>query len=88
MMQATMNGSILPEVWSFMLALRVRRIGAAWTTDHLFYEKEAAQLLGIPSHVTQVALLPVAYFKGEDFKPARRPPAGERIHYDAWGAHR
>jgi hypothetical protein len=54
----------------------------------LFYEKEAAQLLGIPSHVTQVALLPVAYFKGEDFKPARKLPAGERIHYDAWGAHR
>lgn len=88
MMQATMYGSILPAVWSFMLALRARGIGAAWTTDHLFYEKEAAQLLGIPGDVTQVALLPVANFKGADFKPARRLPATDRIHWDAWGARR
>lgn len=49
MKQATMYGSILPAVWSFMIALRARGIGAAWTTDHLFYENDAAQLLGIPS---------------------------------------
>jgi nitroreductase len=88
MMQATMYGSILPAVWSFMLALRARGLGAAWTTDHLFYEKEAAQVLGIPDHVTQVALLPVAYFKGTDFKPARRLPAHEHIHWNAWGRQR
>jgi nitroreductase len=85
MMQATMYGSILPAVWSFMLALRSRGIGAAWTTDHLMYEKEAAQLLGIPDHVTQVALLPVAYFKGTDFRPAKRLPARETTHWEKWG---
>jgi nitroreductase len=85
MMQATMYGSILPAVWSFMLALRSRGIGAAWTTDHLMYEKEAAQLLGIPDQVTQVALLPVAYFKGTDFKPAKTLPTRENIHFDKWG---
>ncbi|MGH3053838.1 MAG: nitroreductase family protein, partial [Gaiellaceae bacterium] len=36
-MQATLYGSILPAVWSFMLALRARGIGACWTTAHLFY---------------------------------------------------
>jgi nitroreductase len=86
--QASLYGSILPAVWSFMLALRARGIGSAWTTDHLFHEQEAAEALGIPDTVTQVALLPVAYFLGADFKPARRLPAEERTHWNAWGARR
>ncbi len=84
-MQASMYGSILPAVWSLMLALRSRGLGSAWTTLHLMYEKEAAALLGIPEHVTQVALLPVAYFKGQDFKPAKRLPVRRFISLDSWG---
>lgn len=83
--QASIYGSILPAVWSLMLALRARGIGSAWTTIHLFHEKEVAQLLGIPHHLTQVALLPVAYFSGEDFKPAKRLPARDFIHWNGWG---
>jgi len=86
--QATLYGSIFPAVWSFMLALRARGIGACLTTDHLFYEAEAAQILGVPDTVTQVALLPVAYFTGTDFKPAKRLPAPERTHWNQWGARR
>ena len=86
--QASLYGSILPAVWSLMLALRARGIGSAWTTDHLFYESEAAEVLGIPETVTQVALLPVAHFTGTDFKPAKRLPAGERTHWDRWGGRR
>src|SRR5207248_970235 len=67
---AGVYGSILPAVWSFILALRSRGLGSAWTTLHLAYEKEAAALLGIPDTVTQVALIPVAYHTGTDFKPA------------------
>jgi len=87
-MQATLYGSIFPAVWSFMLALRARGIGSCLTTDHLFYEAEAAQILGIPDTVTQLALLPVAYFTGTDFKPAKRLPARERTHWNRWGAPR
>jgi hypothetical protein len=43
-------------------------------------------LLSIPEDVTQVALLPVAYFTGTGFKPARRLPVGERTHWNMWGA--
>jgi nitroreductase len=86
--QALRYGSILPAVWSFMLALRARGVGSAWTTDHLFHEAEVARLLGIPDTVTQVALLPVAYFLGADFKPARRLPARDRTHWNAWGVRR
>jgi nitroreductase len=77
-------GSVLPAAWSFMLALRARGLGAAWTTLHLVFEKEVAAILGIPGNVTQVALLPVAYFKGEDFHPAKRLPASGFTHWDAW----
>jgi nitroreductase len=85
--QATLYGSIFPAVWSLMLALRARGIGSCLTTDHLFFEREAAEVLGVPDTVTQVALLPVAYFTGADFKPARRLPATERTYWNGWAAH-
>jgi nitroreductase len=47
-LSASIYGSIIPAAWSFMLALRSRGLGSAWTTLHLFKEKEAAELLGIP----------------------------------------
>ena len=79
---ASYYGSIFPAVWSFQLALRSRGLGSALTTLHLVHEKEAAELLGIDyAQLTQVALLPVAYTKGTDFKPAARPPAAEIISW-------
>ena len=86
--QAGFYGAILPSTWSLMLALRARGLGSAWTTLHLRYEKEVAQVLGIPDNVTQAALLPVAYFTGEDFKPAKRRPAQEVTYWDGWGNRR
>jgi nitroreductase len=87
-MAASRYGSILPAVWSFMLALRARGVGAAWTTLHIRYEQEAARLFGIPANVTQVALLPVAYYRGNDFKPALRIPAHTRTYWNRWGTPR
>jgi nitroreductase len=82
--QASIYGSILPAAWSFMLALRARGLGTAWTTLHLIYEKQIAELLGIPDTITQTALLPVAYTKGTEFQPAKRLPASHVTHWDAW----
>jgi len=86
--QASIYGSILPAAWSFMLALRARGLGSAWTTLHLMFEREAATLVGIPDSITQTALLPVAHFRGTDFKPAVRLPAAGRTHWNAWGRRR
>ena len=85
---ASIYGSILPAAWSLMLALRARGLGSAWTTLHLMYEKEAAAILGIPDHVAQAALLPVAYFKGADFRPAKRLPSRSLTYWDDWGRGR
>ena len=84
MVQAGLYGSILPAAWSLMLALRARGLGSAYTTLHLRYENEIAELLGIPSDVTQAALLPVAYYTGEDFKPAKRIPAADLTSWNSW----
>src|SRR5688572_27915220 len=82
--QAGFYGSILPAAWSLMLALRARGLGSAWTTLHLRYEKEVATVLGIPDEVTQAALLPVAYFTGDDFKPAKRLPIDNFTYWNSW----
>jgi nitroreductase len=82
--QASTYGSILPAAWSFMLALRARGLGAAWTTLHLVHEQDAAAVLGIPAGFTQTALLPVAYYTGKDFRPARRLDAAQHVHLDRW----
>jgi nitroreductase len=77
--------SIIPAGWSFLLALRSRGLGSVWTTMHLAKEREIAELLGIPSTVTQAALFPVAYTIGTDFRPASRPPAETVTFWDGWG---
>jgi nitroreductase len=83
--QASPWGSIIPATWSFMLAARNRGLGTAWTTLHLEYEEEAANILGIPyKEITQVALIPVAYTIGTSFKPAPREPIEKVLHWDQW----
>ena len=86
MMASSMLGSILPATWSFMLAARERGLGTSWTTLHLVFEEQAAEILGIPfAEVTQVALIPVAYTKGTDFKAAQREPVESVTYWNTWG---
>lgn len=83
--QASTYGSLLPAVWSFMLAARARGLGTCWTTLHLFHEREAAEVLGIPyEEVTQAALIPVAYALGDVFRPGPRKPLADVVHMDGW----
>jgi nitroreductase len=82
---ASMFASIIPAAWSFMLAARSRGLGTVWTTFHLIHERKAAEILGIPyDEVTQVALIPVAYTLGTDFKPGPRKPLDTMVHWDRW----
>jgi len=86
--QASVYGSILPAAWSFMLALRARGLATAWTTLHIMFEQDAAKILGLPEHVTQTALFPVAHYTGTEFKPAKRIPSAQLVHWNSWGTHR
>jgi nitroreductase len=78
------HGSVAPGVWSFQLAARARGLGSAWTTFTLAHEHDVAELLGIPDTVTQVALLPVGFYRGTSFTPARRRPAAEITYFNRW----
>jgi nitroreductase len=83
--QASRWGSVLPAVWNFMLALRTRGLGSAWTTLHLHREKQMAELLDIPyDEVTQAGLFPVAYTLGTTFKPANRGLSEQHVHWNHW----
>jgi len=87
-MAASHLASIIPAVWSFQMALRSRGLGSSYTTLHLVRKDDAAALLGIPDTAMQVALIPVAYTKGTDFKPATRRPVSEITYWDNWKASR
>lgn len=77
-------GSVLPSVWSFMLAARTRGLGTCWTTMHLGRAHRVAELLDLPDEATQVALVPTAYTIGSEFKPAARPTFDAVAAWDRW----
>ena len=78
-------GSVVPAIWSFMLALRARGLGSVWTTMTCRREPEVAELLGVPhDKYTQVGMFPVAYTLGTDFKPAPRLDPADVIHWNRW----
>jgi nitroreductase len=78
-------GSVIPAVWSFMLALRARGLGSAWTTMTCRREPEVAEVLGVDhERYTQVGMFPVAYTLGTDFKPAPRLDTATIIHWNGW----
>jgi nitroreductase len=83
--QASRWGTIIPAMWSFMLAARSRGLGTCLTTMHLILEQEAAEVLGIPyKEIMQVGLIPIAYTIGTDFKPAKRQPLETVMHWESW----
>jgi nitroreductase len=82
-----LGASIYPAVWSYMLAAGERGLGTCLTTGHLKYEREAADILGIPyDEVAQVCVVPTAYTVdgNTQFKAARRPPVDEFIRMNGF----
>jgi nitroreductase len=77
-------GSVIPAVWSYMLAARARGLGTAWTTLHLPFAAEVGEALDIPASVTQLACVPTAYHTGDDFRTADRRPADEITYWNTW----
>ena len=77
--------SVIQSAWSFCVALRARGLGSAWTTAVLAKAPELKELLGIPDEVTEIAMLPVAWTKGTDFRPVRRIPARDITFFDGYG---
>ncbi len=82
---AAFYGSIFPAIWSLQLALRSRALGSVLTTPFgTKLEPQYRELLGLPDTGTPIALLPVAYTIGEEFRPAQRPPVEEITRWNRW----
>lgn len=82
---ASMYAGIMPAAWSFCLAARERGIGTSWTSIHLMFEEQIAELLGIPfADTSQIALIAIAATKGTDFKSAAREPLDHSLHVNTW----
>lgn len=78
-------GSILPAVWSFMLAARARGLGTVWTTAQAPLERELADALGVPyEKIMLAAFLPLAFTIGTDFRPAKRVAREQVLHWNEW----
>src|SRR3954451_11116432 len=77
--------SVIQAAWSFCLALRARGLGTTWVTAALQDTTKVKDILGIPEHMTEIVLLPVAYTKGTDFKRAPRHPARSITYFDRFG---
>ncbi len=70
-----------------MLALRERGLGSAWTTIHMMRDGERRRRSCSGSRydkVSQGGLFPIAYTLGTDFKPAKRQPLADIVHWDGW----
>lgn len=77
--------SVIQSVWSFCVALRSRGLGTSWTTAILGRQAELMELLAIPEGNTPIAMIPVAWTKGTDFRRAPRYPAREIAAIDSYG---
>jgi nitroreductase len=76
--------SVIQSVWSFCVALRARGLGTAWTTAILRDREALAEVLSLPAGMTPIAMLPVAWTKGTDFKLAPRLPARQITYFDSF----
>ena len=77
--------SVIQSAWSFCLALRSRGLGTAWTTAILSETDELKRILDLPEGTTEIAMFPVAWTKGLDFKPVPRASAREITYFDSYG---
>lgn len=82
---ASVYAGVMPAAWSFCLAARERGIGTSWTSIHLMFEEQVADILGMPfAETAQVALIAMAYTNGTEFKPATREPLDASLHLNTW----
>lgn len=76
--------SIYPAVQNVILACRALGLGTVITTNHLIYENEVKEVLGLPFEIQTHALMPIGYPLGR-FGPMRRRPLAEVAMLDRFG---
>ncbi|MDA1258926.1 MAG: nitroreductase family protein [Chloroflexi bacterium] len=79
------GASVYPAVQNMLLAARGLGLASVLTTFHTRFEKEVAEILGLPENVQTAALLPFGFPEdGRGYGPTRRAPVDEFLHFDRW----
>jgi nitroreductase len=78
------GASIYPAVQNIILACRALGLGTTITTNHIRYEDEVKEALGIPEEVQTFAMMPIGFPLGQ-FGPVVRRPLQEVVALDRWG---
>jgi nitroreductase len=78
------GASIYPAVQNIILACRALGLGTVITTNHLLYEDDVREILGLPKDVFTFALMPIGYPRGK-YGPLARRPVAEVAFADRWG---
>ncbi len=76
--------SVMPATWSYMLAARSRGLGTTWTGVTIMADDEMRAILGLPDNVYHATTIPTAYYTGTTFRPGKRIPLDDVMHYDRW----
>jgi nitroreductase len=82
----SLRGShIFPAVQNLMLAAAALGLGTRLTTIWQHKDAEVNELLGIPSDVEAMAMIPLGYPGGDDhLGGSKRNPVSEATHFDRW----
>jgi nitroreductase len=78
------GSSIYPAIQNIILACRALGLGTVITTNHILYEGDVREILGLPDDVFTFALMPIGYPLGK-YGPLARRPVSEVAFADRWG---
>jgi nitroreductase len=78
------GSSIYPAVQNIILACRALGLGTLITTNHILYEDEVREILGLPDDVFTFALMPMG-FPRDKYGPLSRRPVSDVTFADRWG---
>jgi nitroreductase len=78
------GSSIYPAVQNIILACRALGLGTLITTNHILYEYEVREILGLPDDVFTFALMPLG-FPRDKYGPLSRLPVSDVAFADRWG---
>jgi nitroreductase len=77
-------GSVYPAVQNLLLACRAVGLGASLQTLPIWIVPIARRILGLPSSLVPVCIIPIGWAKGR-YGPTTRRPIREVVHIDRYG---
>jgi nitroreductase len=75
--------TLYPAAQNLIVAARAVGLGSVFTTFHKLAEAKVREILGLPPEVQIAVTIPLG-FPARDFRPVKRKPVDEVVHWDRW----